>query len=94
MTRSGWINAGDLLSERAQLRAEVTRLRAENERLRSALVEEVLAEVQGGRGPCDSRSVCLADRTFAPRVRAAPAATAITDSARGNCAPSGKHRVR
>jgi hypothetical protein len=47
MTRSGWINAEDLLSERSQLRAEVARLQAENERLRSALVEEVLADARG-----------------------------------------------
>jgi hypothetical protein len=53
MTRSGWINAEDLLSERSQLRAEVARLQAENERLRSALVEEVLADVQGGSELCD-----------------------------------------
>jgi hypothetical protein len=48
MTRSGWINAADLLGERGQLRAEVARLQAENERLRSALVEEVLADMHGG----------------------------------------------
>jgi hypothetical protein len=65
MNRSGWINAQDLLSERARLRADVERLRAENQRLRGALVDEVLAEVQdvsepatdgtpvrGSRRPC------------------------------------------
>jgi regulator of replication initiation timing len=46
LTHSGWINAEDLLRERAALRTELARLRTENERLRDALVEEVVADVQ------------------------------------------------
>ena len=56
MTRSGWINAEDLLRERSQLRAEVARLKVENERLRSALVEEVIADVVGGSRNTPERS--------------------------------------
>jgi hypothetical protein len=63
VTRSGWINALDLLRERETLRTEVAHLRAENERLRSALVEDVLAEVHDGSGhaaaaSCASSSGC------------------------------------
>ena len=45
---SSWINAQDLLCQRAALRLEVAHLRAENERLRGALVEEVLGEMREG----------------------------------------------
>ena len=48
MTRSGSFDALDVLSERCRLRAELTRLQVENKRLRSALVEDVLTDVQGG----------------------------------------------
>ena len=41
MSHSTWINAQDLLCQRAALRTEVAHLRAENERLRDALVETV-----------------------------------------------------
>jgi regulator of replication initiation timing len=46
VTHTAWINAQDLLRERAALRTEVAHLRAENERLRGALVNEVFAEMR------------------------------------------------
>jgi hypothetical protein len=46
LTHSGWINAEDLLRERAAFRLELARLRTENKRPRDALVKEVVADVQ------------------------------------------------
>jgi chorismate mutase len=63
MSHSTWINAQDLLSERAALRTEVAKLRTENERLRDALVAEVLVEVRDSSEhalvePCASSAGC------------------------------------